>query len=158
MLYADQKITETLLRPPYDIFKTKAGSKLALQSTGYCSTDYSVSIDAENDFILSFNILAKLRKEFKNKINFKTDSNFKESTPDEIRKHEEQIAGLLGSLNNYSNPFHGAAWNMATGAKIPGNIINELLSAGKYATERVEQLTKKRLLSREVIHNDLHTK
>ena len=39
---------------------------------------------------------------------------------------------------------------MATVAKIPGNIINGLLSAGKNATERVEQFTKKRLLSREV--------
>ena len=34
--------------------------------------------------------------------------------------------------------------------KVPGNIINGLLSARKYATERVEQFTKKRLLSREV--------
>ena len=39
---------------------------------------------------------------------------------------------------------------MATGAKTPGNIINGLLSAGNYAAERVEQFTKKRLLSREV--------
>ena len=39
---------------------------------------------------------------------------------------------------------------MATGAEMPGNIINGLLSARKYATERVEQFTKKRLLSREV--------
>ena len=33
---------------------------------------------------------------------------------------------------------------MAAGAGIPGNIINELLSTRKYATERVEQFTKKR--------------
>ena len=39
---------------------------------------------------------------------------------------------------------------MTAGAEIPGNIINGLLSARKYATERVEQFTKKRLLSREV--------
>ena len=39
---------------------------------------------------------------------------------------------------------------MAADAEIPGNIINGLLSARKYATERVEQFTKKRLLSREV--------
>ena len=39
--------------------------------------------------------------------------------------------------------------------KIPGNIINGLLSARKYATERVEQFTKKRLLSREVNFYDL---
>ena len=45
-------------------------------------------------------------------MNFKTDSNFKESTPGEIRKHEEQKARLTGSLNNYNNPFHGVAWNM----------------------------------------------
>ena len=35
-------------------------------------------------------------------------------------------------------------------AGIPGTIINGLLSARKYGTERVEQFMKKRLLSREV--------
>ena len=39
---------------------------------------------------------------------------------------------------------------MAADAEIPGNIINELLSARKYATERVEQFIKKKLLFREV--------
>ena len=43
---------------------------------------------------------------------------------------------------------------MATGGEIPVNIINGLLSARKYATERVEQFTKKRLLSREVTFYD----
>ena len=116
----------------------------------YYRDGYSTSIDAESDFILNSHILAKLRKKLKNKMNFKTDSNFKESTSGEIRKHEEQIARLIVSLNKYSNPFHKVAWNMATGAEIPGNIINGLLSARKYATERVEQFTKNRLLSREV--------
>ena len=102
---------------------------------------YSTSIDTENNFILNSHILAKLRKELKNTMNFKTDSNFKEST--KIWKNEEQIARLIGSLNNCSNPFHGAVWNMVTGAEILGNILNGLLSARKYATERVEQFTKK---------------
>ena len=44
-----------------------------------------------------------------------TDSNFKESTRGKIRKHEEQIARVIGSLNSYSSPFHGVAWNMAAG-------------------------------------------
>ena len=39
---------------------------------------------------------------------------------------------------------------MATGAEIAGYIINGLLSARKYATKRIEQFTKMRLLSREV--------
>ena len=39
-------------------------------------------------------------------MNFETDSNLKESTPGEIRKHKEQIARLIRSLNKYSNPFH----------------------------------------------------
>ena len=39
---------------------------------------------------------------------------------------------------------------MAARAEIPGNIINAQLSTRKYATERVEQFTKERLLSREV--------
>ena len=42
-------------------------------------------------------------------MNFKTDSNFKESTRGKIRKHEEQIARVIRSLNSYSNPFHGVA-------------------------------------------------
>ena len=75
----------------------------AIVRSGPMSGGYSTSIDAENDFTLNSHILVKLRKEFKNKMNFKTDSNFKESTPSEIRKHEEQIARLIGSLNNYSN-------------------------------------------------------
>ena len=69
---------------------------------------YSPSIDAKNDFILRSDILAKLRKELKNKMNLKTVSNHKESTPIEIKKHEEQIAGLIGSLNEYGDPFHRA--------------------------------------------------
>ena len=40
---------------------------------------------------------------------------------------------------------------MATGAEIPGDMINRPLSARKYATERVEQFTKKILLSQEII-------
>ena len=39
---------------------------------------------------------------------------------------------------------------MAADAEIPGDIINELLSAKKYATARVEQFIKKKLLFREV--------
>ena len=81
----------------------------------------------------------------KNKINLKTDSNQEDSTLGENKKHEEQIAGLIGSLNDYGDHFHGAAWNMA---EISGNIINGLLLARKYGTERVEQFVKKRLLSR----------
>ena len=111
---------------------------------------YSTFIDAENDFILNSHILAKHRKKIKNKMNFKTDSNFKESTPDEIRKHGKQIAGLIGSLNKYSNAFHGAAWNMVAGDEIPINITNWLLLARKYATVTVEQFPKKALLSQEV--------
>ena len=111
---------------------------------------YSTTIDAENDFILNSHILTKLRKELKNKMNLKTDCNHKESTPGDFKKHEEQIAGLVGSLNNYGDPFHGAAQNMTAGAEKPSNMINGILSARKYDTERVEQFIKKRLLSREV--------
>ena len=123
---------------PGDLVNEEAINREVIVRGGPVSGGYSTSIDTENDFILNSHILAKLRKEFKNKMNFKTDSNFKESSPGEIRKHEEQIARLIGSLNNYSNPFHGAAWNMTTGADLLSNIINWLLSARKYATEIVE--------------------
>ena len=139
---------------PEDLVNEETINGEVIGRGGPMSGSYSTSIDAENAFILNPHILAKLRKEFKSKMNFKTDSNFKKSTPSKIRKHEDQIVTFIGSLNNYSNPFHEVAWNMTTGAEIPGNIINGLLSARKYATERVEQFTKKRLLSQEVSFHD----
>ena len=42
----------------------------------------------------------------KNKKKIKTDSNYKKSTPTEIKKHKEQIAGLIESLNDYDDHFH----------------------------------------------------
>ena len=80
-------------------------------------------------------------------MHLKTDSNYKESAPGEIKRHEEQTAGLIGILNN---PFHWVAQNMSGGAEVPGNIINGLLSARRYATEKVEQFIKKKLLIWEV--------
>ena len=80
-------------------------------------------------------------------MNFKADSKHKELTPGEIKRHEEQIARLIESLND---PIQGAAQIMATGAEIPGNVINRSLSARKYGTERVDQFIKKKFLSREV--------
>ena len=77
----------------------------------------------------------------------KTDSNYKESTLWEIKRHEEQTAGLIGILNN---PFHWVAQNMVAGAEIPRNIINGLLSARTCATEKVDQFIKKKLLFWEV--------
>ena len=135
---------------PGDLVNEETINREVIVRGGLMSGGYSTSIDVENDFILNSHILAKFRKEFENKMNFKTDSNFKESRPGEIRKQEEQIARLTGSLNNYSKLFHEVAWNMVTGVEIPGNIINGLLLSRKYATERVEQFTKKRLLSPEV--------
>ena len=70
---------------------------------------YSTPIDAEKDIILNSHILAKPKKELKNKINLKTDSNQEDSTLGENKKHEEQIAGLIGSLDDYGDHFHRAA-------------------------------------------------
>ena len=98
-----------------DLADEEATNREVIVRGGPMSGGYSTSVDAKNDFILNSQILAKLWKQFKNKMNFKTDSNFKESTRGKIRKHEEQIARVIRSLNSYSNPFHGVAWNMAAG-------------------------------------------
>ena len=42
-------------------------------------------------------------------MNLKTDSTHKDTTPGEIKRLKQQIAGLIGSLNDYGDPFHGAA-------------------------------------------------
>ena len=88
-------------------------------------------------------------------MNLKTESNQKESTPWEIKKHEEQIAGVIEWLNDYGDPFYRAAQNMATSAEIPEiSTINRQLSARKYTTERVEQFMRKGLHLQEVCFDD----
>ena len=129
---------------PEDLVNEETINGEVIVRGGPMSGSYSTSTDAENSFILNSHILAKLRKELKNKMNFKTDSNFKKSTPSEIRKHEDQIATLIGSLNNYSNPFHEVAWQQTTGAEIPGNIINGLPSGGKKICHRKSRAVYKK--------------
>ena len=53
------------------------------------------TIDTENDFILNYRILVKLRKELKNKINLKTDSNHKESATEKIKNTKNKYKDLL---------------------------------------------------------------
>ena len=53
------------------------------------------TIDTENDFILNYRILVKLRKELKNKINLKTDSNHKESATEDIKNTKNKYKDLL---------------------------------------------------------------
>ena len=86
---------------PGDLVNEEAINREVIVRGGPVSGGYSTSIDTENDFILNSHILAKLRKEFKNKMNFKADLKFKESTPGEIRKHEEQTARLIGSFKQF---------------------------------------------------------
>ena len=94
---------------PEDLVNEETINREVNVKGGPMSSGYNSAIDAENDFILNSHILVKLRKEFTKKKNFKTDSNFKESTPGEIRKHEEQKARLIGCLNNNTTSFHGVA-------------------------------------------------
>ena len=45
-------------------------------------------------------------------MNLKTDSNYKESVTRQIKIHEEQIVGLIGSLNDYVDTFNGTTQNI----------------------------------------------
>ena len=81
-------------------------------------------------------------------MNLKTDSNCKESMYGEIKRHEEQVAGVTGNINDHSDPFHETARNMVAGAEILINMINGMLSAGKHATKRADQFMKKIVIPR----------
>ena len=69
---------------PGDLVNEETINREVIVRGGPMSGGYSTSVDAENDFILNSHILARLRKEIKKKMNFKTDSNFKESTPGKL--------------------------------------------------------------------------
>ena len=91
---------------PEDLLNEKTTNRKVNVRGGPMSGGYSTAIDAENDFILNSHILAKLRKEFKNKMILRLTQTSKNQHP---AKHEEQKPRLIGSLNNYSNPFHRVA-------------------------------------------------
>ena len=57
-------------------------------------------------------------------MNLKTNANHTRINTWEIKKHKEQIAGIIGSLKDYSHAFYGAAQNMMTCTEITCNIMN----------------------------------
>ena len=110
---------------PGDLVTEVAIYKEVKDRAGPMRGGHSASINAEN-FILNSHMLPKRKKELKNKMNLKTESYHKESSPGENKKHEEQIAGIE-SLSDYVDLFHGTTRNMATDVGLPSNITNGLL-------------------------------
>ena len=90
---------------PGDLVTEVAIHKEVKDRAGPMRGGHSASINVEN-FILNSHMLPKLKKELKNKMNLKTESYHKESTPGENKKHEEQIAELIGSSSDYVDPFY----------------------------------------------------
>ena len=69
---------------------------------------YSISFNAENDFVLNSHILSELWKELKSKMRLKTASasTHKEATYGEIQRHKEQIQSLLKNLKKVCQTLH----------------------------------------------------
>ena len=68
---------------PGDLVNEETIIREVIVRGGPMNGGYSTSIDTEDDFILNSHILVKLKKEFKNKMNFKTQT-LKHQHPVEI--------------------------------------------------------------------------
>ena len=110
---------------------------------------YSISFNAENDFVLESVILTELRKELNIKMRLKTASKHKDATCGKMQRRKEQTQSLLKILKTFVSPFHGAARNMATGTEVVVSIVNGLLSAREKGKDCLKEFKEKRLASRE---------
>ena len=80
---------------PEDLVNEKTINREVNVRGGPMSGGYSTVADAENDFILNSHILAKLRKEFKNKMILRLTQTSKNQHPAKLEKTKNKNQDFL---------------------------------------------------------------
>ena len=91
---------------------------------------YSTSFEANDAFIKTSHLMAKIRGKLKEKLNVLSSTVHKEVTPAARSRHDTIVNRLEVTLKDYFDPFvDGPARHFATGVEIDGNITYSLLNS-----------------------------
>ena len=98
---------------------------------------FSTSLKAEDAFVKTSHLMAKLRTALKDKLNVMTTSTHKETTQGAKKEHEKTVQALVDQMSKYMDPFGpGVARNFKTGVAIDRAVVEGLL----HSTETGETL------------------
>lgn len=101
---------------------------------------FSTSLKAEDAFIKTSHLMAKLRTALKDKLNVMTTSTHKETTQGAKKEHEKTVQALVNQMSKYMDPFGpGVARNFKTGEALDTEVVEGLL----HSTETGETLLMK---------------
>ena len=108
---------------------------------------YSTSFEANDAFIKTSHLMAKIRGKLKEKLNVLSSTVHKEVTPAARSRHDTIVTRLEVTLKDYFDPFvDGPARHFATGAEIDGNIIYSLLNSDDIGEVSLAKFLKDRIM------------
>ena len=101
---------------------------------------FSTSLKAEDAFIKTSHLMAKLRTALKDKLNIMTTSTHKETTEGAKKEHEKTVQALVDQMSKYMDPFApGVARHFKTGEALDKEVVEGLL----HSTDAGETLLMK---------------
>lgn len=101
---------------------------------------FSTSLKAEDAFIKTSHLMAKLRTALKDKFKLLTTSTHKETTQGAKKEHEKTVQALVDQMTKYMDPFaQGVARHFKTGEALDDEVVKGLL----HSTDTGETLLSK---------------
>ena len=109
---------------------------------------YSTSFEANDAFVKTSHLMAKIRSKLKEKLSVLSSSVHKEVTPAARRRHDAIATHLDITLKDYFDQFlHGPARNFATGAEIDSNVVAILLNSDDIGEISFAKFMKERIIT-----------
>ena len=90
---------------------------------------FSTSLKAEDTFIKTSHLMAKVRTALKEKFTILTGSKHKETTPGAKKEHEKTVEALVDQMSKYMDPFEGVARHFKTGQAVNDDVVKGLLQS-----------------------------
>ena len=107
---------------------------------------FSTSKKANDTFIKTSHLMAKVRRKLKEKIHLLTSSVHKEMTPGARRKHDETVNNLRTKVEEYFDPFlDEPVRHFKTGCEIDKSIIEGLITSDDHGNILVKDFIEKRI-------------
>lgn len=107
---------------------------------------YSTSLKAEDAFIKTSHLMAKVRAALKEKLSILTTSVHKEVTDGARREHEKTVESMVEQMSRYMDPFaSGVARHIKTGEAIPEDVVKGLLHSTQLGETLLAKFIDERL-------------
>ena len=107
---------------------------------------YSTSLKAEDNFIKTSHLMARVRAALKEKLSIVTASVHKETTQGARNQHEKTVQSMIDQMGKYMDPFaRGVARHFKTGEGIPEDVVRGLVQSTQIGESLLMEFIEERL-------------